>query len=157
MFKVNNKDTRTSEHQCLYSYLWTYFTLCSSVSIANIEHVVANWDNLCTAKTIPLNRLLKELHNQKGQHPMFQILGILFRHYITFGHSFIFSGVSPCMLFLLTLWFFLLVISIPVSRKFVAYPCCGCSHDLYLANLLLFGAFLSESSTCEWSMFLMIP
>ena len=32
MFKVNNKDTRT------------YFTLCSSVSIVNFEHVIAGWD-----------------------------------------------------------------------------------------------------------------
>ena len=31
MFKVNNKDTRT------------YFTCCSSVSIANFEYVNAGW------------------------------------------------------------------------------------------------------------------
>ena len=37
MFKVNNKDTRTT----LY---WPYFTLCSSVSIVNFEHVNAGWD-----------------------------------------------------------------------------------------------------------------
>ena len=35
MFKVNNKDTRTT--------LWIYFTPCSSVSIANFEHVIADW------------------------------------------------------------------------------------------------------------------
>ena len=27
---------------CLF-YLWTYFTLCSSVSVANFEHVNAGW------------------------------------------------------------------------------------------------------------------
>ena len=34
MFKVNNKDTRT------------YFTLCSSVSIVNFEHVIASLEQL---------------------------------------------------------------------------------------------------------------
>ena len=34
MFKVNNKDTRT------------YFTLCSSVSIVNFEHVIASLEKL---------------------------------------------------------------------------------------------------------------
>ena len=32
MFKVNNKDIRT------------YFTLCSTVSIIDFEHVIASWD-----------------------------------------------------------------------------------------------------------------
>ena len=32
MFKDNNKDTRT------------YFTTCSSVSIVNFEHVIADWE-----------------------------------------------------------------------------------------------------------------
>ena len=35
MFKVNNKDTRAT--------LWIYFTPCSSVTIANFEHVIAGW------------------------------------------------------------------------------------------------------------------
>ena len=46
MFKVNNKDTRTTPFAsfwCLYCQLWTYFTLCSSVSIVNFEHVIAGW------------------------------------------------------------------------------------------------------------------
>ena len=46
MFKVNNKDTRTTSMTsfwCLYCYLWTYFTSCSSVSIFNFEHVIAGW------------------------------------------------------------------------------------------------------------------
>ena len=34
MFKVNNKDTRT------------YFTLCSSVSIVNFEHVITSLEKL---------------------------------------------------------------------------------------------------------------
>ena len=37
MFKVNNKDTRTTP-------MPTYFTPCSSVFIANFEHVIAGWD-----------------------------------------------------------------------------------------------------------------
>ena len=36
MFKVNNKDTRTT--------LWTYFTPCSSFFIVNFEHVIADWE-----------------------------------------------------------------------------------------------------------------
>ena len=35
MFKVNNKETRTTP--------LTYFTLCSSVSIVNFEHVLVSW------------------------------------------------------------------------------------------------------------------
>ena len=34
MFKVNNKDTRT------------YFTPCSSVSVVNFEHVIADWASI---------------------------------------------------------------------------------------------------------------
>ena len=41
MFKVNNRDTR-----CLYCELWTYFTPCSSIYIANFEHVI-------TGSTVP--------------------------------------------------------------------------------------------------------
>ena len=40
MFKVNNKDTRTTPMAffwCLYCQLWTYFTPCSSASIVNFE------------------------------------------------------------------------------------------------------------------------
>ena len=47
MFKVNNKDTRTTplaSWWCLYSYLWTYFTPCSSVSIVNFEQVNDSWE-----------------------------------------------------------------------------------------------------------------
>ena len=36
MFKVNNKDTRTTPGS-------SCFTSCSSVSIVNFEHVVACW------------------------------------------------------------------------------------------------------------------
>ena len=45
-FKVNNKDTRTTSlvsFWCLYCYLWTYFTPCSSASIVNFEQVNASW------------------------------------------------------------------------------------------------------------------
>ena len=40
MFKVNNKDTRTTPMAffwCLYCQFWTYFTPCSSASIVNFE------------------------------------------------------------------------------------------------------------------------
>ena len=47
MFKVNNKNTRTTpiaSSRRLYCYLWTYFTPCFSVSIVNSEHVIADSD-----------------------------------------------------------------------------------------------------------------
>ena len=46
MFKVNNKDTKTTpmaSFWCLYRLLWTYFTSYSSVSIVNFEQVNAGW------------------------------------------------------------------------------------------------------------------
>ena len=42
IFKVNNKDTRTtslSSFWCLYCYLWTYFSPSSSVSIVDFDQV----------------------------------------------------------------------------------------------------------------------
>ena len=53
MFKVNNKDTKTkslTSFWFLYCYLWTYFAHCSSVSIVNIEHVTAGWEEAITAQ-----------------------------------------------------------------------------------------------------------
>ena len=64
MFKVNNKNNRTkceicskltpmASFSCLYCYLWTYFTLYSSVSIGNFEHVITAWVlELCKENTI---------------------------------------------------------------------------------------------------------
>ena len=46
MFRVNNKNTRTTplaSFWYLYCSLWTYFTVCSSVSIADFEQVNAGW------------------------------------------------------------------------------------------------------------------
>ena len=46
MFRVNNKDTRTTamgSFWCLYCLLWTYFTTCSSIFMVNFEHVIAGW------------------------------------------------------------------------------------------------------------------
>ena len=43
MFKINNSDTRTrplASFWRLYCYLWTHFAPCSSVFIANFEHVM---------------------------------------------------------------------------------------------------------------------
>ena len=48
IFKVNNKDTRTTplaSFWCLYSKLWTYFTPFSMVSIASFELVNADLEN----------------------------------------------------------------------------------------------------------------
>ena len=39
MFKVNNKDTRTTP--------MAYFTPYSSVSIVNFQHVIACWEQKC--------------------------------------------------------------------------------------------------------------
>ena len=47
MFKVNNKNTKTTpmaSFWCFYWELWTYFTPCSSVFIVNFENVIADWD-----------------------------------------------------------------------------------------------------------------
>ena len=46
MFKVNNKDTRTTP--------MAYFTTCSSVSIVNFEHVNAGWVMYQTK--VPINK-----------------------------------------------------------------------------------------------------
>ena len=40
MFKVNNKDTRTTP---MTSFWFLYFAPCSSVSIVNFEHVIVGW------------------------------------------------------------------------------------------------------------------
>ena len=47
MLKVNNKDTRTTLGVVLVSLLLTLnnFTPCSSVSIVNFEHVIADWED----------------------------------------------------------------------------------------------------------------
>ena len=49
MFKVNNKDARTTSMTsflCLYCYLWTYFTRCFGVSYIDFELVNAGWQYL---------------------------------------------------------------------------------------------------------------
>ena len=45
MFKVNNKDTRTTPMVLLLTgvLLSYYFTPYSSVSVVNFEHVIVNW------------------------------------------------------------------------------------------------------------------
>ena len=46
MFKVNNKDTKTTSVmslKCFYCQLWTYITPLSIVSIAKFEQVNVNW------------------------------------------------------------------------------------------------------------------
>ena len=53
MFKVDNKDTRTTLFIVL---LITYFTPCSSVSIVNFEHVIAS------QKTVLSGSLTYSLH-----------------------------------------------------------------------------------------------
>ena len=56
MFKVNNKDTRTTPlaaFWCLSCQIWTYFTPCSSVSIVNFEQANAGWVGITTIKNAP--------------------------------------------------------------------------------------------------------
>ena len=48
---------------CLYCYLWTYFTPCSSASIVNFEHVIAGW----TCKSNPGDYKLLFLCHRKIQ------------------------------------------------------------------------------------------
>ena len=38
MLKVNNR----KKGLCLYGYLWTYFTLCSSVFNVNFKHLIVH-------------------------------------------------------------------------------------------------------------------
>ena len=48
MFKVKNKDTRTTPQENTFarvSFLTFFFTPCSSVSIANFKQVNAGWDS----------------------------------------------------------------------------------------------------------------
>ena len=51
MFKVNIKDTRTTPGVVLILILNISFTPCSTVSIANFEHVNANWDKSTANET----------------------------------------------------------------------------------------------------------
>ena len=47
MFRVNNKDTRTTllaSFWYRYCLIWTYFTPYSSVSIVNFEQLNAGWE-----------------------------------------------------------------------------------------------------------------
>ena len=47
MFKVNNKNNRTTSLTllwCFYCQLWSYFTPFSSVSIADFEQVNVSWE-----------------------------------------------------------------------------------------------------------------
>ena len=47
MFRINNKDTRTTQGVVLVSLFLTlniFLTLCSSVSVVNFEQVNADWE-----------------------------------------------------------------------------------------------------------------
>ena len=61
MFKVNNKNTRTTPFWCFYYELSTYFIPCSSASIVNFERVNAGWESDINNKSIPLP-IQKEEH-----------------------------------------------------------------------------------------------
>ena len=97
MFKVNNKDTTATpmaSFWCLYCYLSTYFTSCSSVSIVNFELVKAGWVNPCQCINHLRNVIVTEMSNGRktdwkirtkhdgfclpcnGQIPNLRILGI---------------------------------------------------------------------------------
>ena len=66
MFKVNNKDTRTT-----IFLLWAYFTPCSSVSVVNFEHVAAEQDSSLyrnsRAEMSEKNVVLKNFANFTGK------------------------------------------------------------------------------------------
>ena len=72
MFNVSNRKTRTrceicskltiktQERRlalfwCLYCWLWTFFTPCSSVSVVNLEQVNADWAGRGIFRTLPNN------------------------------------------------------------------------------------------------------
>ena len=42
LLKVNSRNTRNRVGNMFK--IWTYFTLCSSVSIVNFKHVIAGWE-----------------------------------------------------------------------------------------------------------------
>ena len=52
---------------CLYCYLWTYFTPCSSVSIVNFEHVIAGWVG---------NKIIRSVHGTHHVLRNFSIINI---------------------------------------------------------------------------------
>ena len=52
MFKDNNKDTKKTQMAlfwCLYCERKTCFTLCSTVSTVDFEHVIAGWVDIQTS------------------------------------------------------------------------------------------------------------
>ena len=56
-FKVHNKDTRTtsvSSVWCLYCKLWTYFTICSKVSIVYFKQKNVHWGVFTLVGSCPL-------------------------------------------------------------------------------------------------------
>ena len=48
MFRVNNKNTRTTSMTfwCFYCELWTYFTFFPIVSIGDFAHANVNWEGI---------------------------------------------------------------------------------------------------------------
>ena len=59
MFKVNNKDTRTTPMASIYVFIWTYFTPCSSVSIFNFEQLNIGWETACMLNVLRHSVLLE--------------------------------------------------------------------------------------------------
>ena len=81
MFKVNNKNTRTTSMTlfwCFYGWFWTYFTHFSSISIVDFEQVNVSWDNRVSKNTQNMKssviRQKDESQNgcfKKAKHEMF--------------------------------------------------------------------------------------
>ena len=44
MFKVDNKDTRTTRRSGVFNANFEHISHCSSVSVVNFEHVIDGWD-----------------------------------------------------------------------------------------------------------------
>ena len=86
MFKVNNKDTKTTplaSFWCLYCYFGTYFTPYSSVPIVNFEHVITDWVEKHLTPRVTLSYLYPMLHfytSRKRQKTLY--LSDVLRSYI---------------------------------------------------------------------------
>ena len=62
MFRVNNKDTRTT--------LLPYFTPCSGVSIVNFEHVIVGWVVHLHIQPVNRNKLTKKNPERRIHNPV---------------------------------------------------------------------------------------
>ena len=55
MFKVNNKDARTTPFWCFCCLIYIYFTFFSSISIVDFEQVNVSREDILSEKFFPLS------------------------------------------------------------------------------------------------------